>query len=891
MTVQFNATLNNVLATAISKVDWAAKLQTAFGNSVTLRMFHDTAANAADASVSGVEFLNATITGPFIATAGNITGWGTVTNTAANNAANLLTGTSMLVLEANGYRLTASLGLTRGRQAALGVIDANLQDFDYALFDQPAGKGVGFINGTGIKAPIFLPSGVGPAAPALDADAPAFYQMFSYPTDNTEANRVGLGIKAINVRDPDMAFERDYIAKQIGDVRMMRSADGDGTIFGTGGDCFRFAPRLMVFDKSLNADDSTKPVYRMRFVAKPEGRWASFPYRPDFNIATDTLSPQAFKIEIYRANMTLLDTIEHYPSRVNNVPGSGNPVNYFGQYTDSSFTQSTTLPVEPWWTCQMSLSWQSAQIVPSAHRNHLHPGVEAAALDPTNVKAYDAWPDQWPVITGNYLANGLEAWRVCPKWPRASSQGVDTNILDPVFENIGRDDYRTQMIGYGYYPGAVQQHTWYASPGGSRHDRGTWAHGTVLWLTAPNGIRVHGAVPLSTMQWHWNLGYHNEGTHYVTNPEQGTTISKDHLLYGLDCYNDTYYNGGNEQFRPASNAIRLLTQGNQVHNQPYRDKNGRQFVCEYQRDDQHNISSAAQMLYFNNDPMGALEGRDSFNAAMCASFGMTQGFNKSDFLSRQHAWFFKQLVEIWIIGNNSPNGVTSAEAEFMATRHLGWVVDAVAPAIASPQDWHDYGIRDFGPYCEVYYADAPATTASLGVYDTKSFYFGNTLMLAKQSGWIDRMRAISAKNSQGIDIIVHALCRASVDYFTDGTGASDNAYQQFIPFDTAAPPAKFDWSMFPVNGSQDWLHNPSGVIDDSYPEGYNTQHYRAQFLWVLKYFLTEYNYPRTDAAITKVRAWYDTIEARKNAGGGNWHYRFAMMAIPLPPDQAGAPTV
>lgn len=900
MTVKLSLALYNILAPATSKIDWVNKLQTALGNTFQLRMFRDSNPNSIDPVATGVEFLSVGVTGPFKVSAGNIVGFGTVSSTSIKLAADLLTGKSVMVLQGNGHTVTASLGLTKGAQSQLGVSTANLKDYDYALFSQPtASGGIGFIEGAGLKSPILLNSGVGPGAPDLTANAPAFYRWVTYPTDNTEANRVNGPVKAINVRDPNLVFDRPWIAKQIGDVRQMRSAAGDGTVFGVGGDSFRYAPYLLVTDKSQNADNPNEPVYDLRFNGKPEGRWASFPYKPDFNIATDTLSMVASKVELFRADMTLLDVIEHYPSRVNNVPGSGKPFNFNGQYcNDGATTPNTTNPIDPWYNCLETLRWSSARHKPSTYRNHLHPGVAARYRHPSQVKAFDAWPQQWPVITGASLSNGAGAWRIAPKWSRALGSGFDTTIIDTVFETPQRENYRTQQIGYGYTPGATMQKTVYSSPGGHRHDRTMWSHGTVLWLSDPTGVRVHGAVPLADLYYNWTLSYHNEPYHYFTNPELNQTIDKDHLIYGKDAYNDTYYNGGNEDFRPTANIIRLLTQGNASGNNPYRDKNGRVFTNESQRDDQHNISSAAHGLYFGNDPMAAYEARDSFNSSMLATFGMTQSFSKEDFLQRQHGWFFNRLVDIWVCGNNSPNGVSSAEAEFMMTNHLSRMVDAVLPAITNPQTFVDKGLRDLGLHCDIYYA-SNGTGASLGVYDSKAFYIAAGLQLAKQSGFLDRLRAISSKNAIGIDLIVNQLCKASVDFFNLANGRPDNAHNMFIPFDTANPPASFAWSMFPANGQQDWIHVPDGRIgvlngdgnyDNQYIEGYNTQHLRAQFVGILANFLTEYSYPGTQAALAKVNGWYDQVESQFQAGGANWHYLIASFAPVNAPAVVGAPT-
>jgi hypothetical protein len=849
---------------------------------------------------NGTVFYDAELTGNFQTSGGNIIGIGNVGSVATQTAADLSTGTCTVEVSSGSHFMRGTFGLSKEAQIARAIkagktleqATAAVITYDFTISDNPTTlTGLAIMNTLNIQAPIFLPSGTGPVAPELDADAPAFYQMFSYPTTNAEADRVAMGVKAINVRDPDMVFDRPYIAKQVGDVRVMRSAEGDGTVFGTGGECFKFAPLLLVTNKSTNADNANKPVYRMRFVAKPHNRWASFPYRPDFNYDTDTLSPTAFKIEIYRADMSLIDVIEMYSTRVNNVPGSGKPVNGHDQYCpDGRTTVDENYPVQPFWTCQMSLSWQSANYKPSTYLNHLHPGVEDQALDPTNVTQYDAGPDQWPIVSGNYLSNGLLAWRVSPKWSRKSGAGYDTTVVDNYFVGGWRDNYRTQMIGYGYEPGSVSQHVWYMSPGGSRHDRGAWPHVTVAWLSNQNSVRIHGAVPMAEMQHQWQLGYHNEGCHYVTNPELGRTLGKDHVVYGLDCYNDTYYNGGNEQFRPPENAVRLLTQANAVHNRTMLDYRGRPFVYEYQRDDQHNISNASQMTYFNNDPMGAFEGRDSFNSNILCAFGMTQDFGTGSYLCRQHAWYFKQIVETWAVGNNHPNGLSSAELEIMATRHLNQVYDKVYPFMNS-NDVEGQALRDLGAQCTAYYSD-DHTGGSMQPYDSKEFYFANVMMFAKQCGFLDRMREINVKNGLAIDMMMKSLCQASIDYFMDGNGRF-NKSTPYMSFTTATPPAKWSWAQTPENGQLDWLHNPDGSVNWDYPEGYNTEHNRAQFLWVLKYFFPEITFPRHQEAMTKVRGWYDEVEAHQKANNGqqNWHWRYAMMGIPKPPVKVGPPTV
>jgi hypothetical protein len=879
---------------------------------------------------NGTIAINATVTGDFKTSGGNIVSIGQVGATSVHNSLDLTTGTNTIEITSGSNYMRGTLGLSKEKQIARGLAagktleqaTAAVVSYDFTLTDNPTSlTGLGVMNSLNIQAPTFLPSGTGPAAPELDADAPVVYEVLTYPVnDNTP---VSLGHGYITERDPDMVFDRDYIAKQIGDVRMMRSAEGAGVIIGSGGECFRIAPTLMVINSTINADNSTKPVYRMRFLSTPHGRWQNFPFRGTFDISTDTTILPAHKIVLKRADMSVIDVIEMYSTRVNNVPGSGKPVNFSNQ----SITRDAhpELPIQPLFTCQMSHSYCSANIKHSSYMNHLFPGVESEALDWHNVRNYDAGPEQWPVITGNYLADGLGSWRIAPKWSSHSNESpnfprpsFDTTIIDPLFVNPSRDNFRSQQIGYGFEPGSTCHHSWFMSPGGSRHDRAMWADVVVRYVSDPTSIRPHGAVPMKELYKNWMLGYHNEGDHYPTNPELGKTIPKENVLYGLNCYNDTYYSGGNEDFRPdiPNTAVRLLTIGNSQHYNTKRDFKGRIFTNEYQRDDQHSIPNAANMTYFGNDPMGALEARDSYNSHMMCAFNMTQGFLKDSFLCREHAWHFKNLIEMWIVGNNNPNGLSSADMEFIAGRHLEQVYDVMMPymdpALAATNN-EALILQTFGQIGNIYTYTPPADTdGSVGyvetgiisLYDSKQYYFCLALMLAKQSGFYDRMKAYSSKASQALDLIMLCMNKSTVDCFVECKGRADrlgfNAHANFI-FPLGQRPSPLNWQTITAQtgtpkeasvGLTDFIHNAAGGFD-AYIEGYNTQHFRAQWPIILKRFFPEISYPKTDEAIAIIRGFYQEVEARKSDENTNsyWHWRFSHMGFPKAPAKVGPPVV
>jgi hypothetical protein len=219
------------------------------------------------------------------------------------------------------------------------------------------------------------------------------------------------------------------------------------------------------------------------------------------------------------------------------------------------------------------------------------------------------------------------------------------------YGQMARDDQVSQTIGYAYEPGSTCQHTWYMSPGGSRTDRSCWPDVVVRWATAPNGVRPHGALSHKEAIHHWMKGYHNEGMHFFTNLERGTSIQVSKLKIGNLCYQQAYYSGGNEDytFDLPHSALDLFSTPRASSENPYIDKNGRNPGNDWQRDDQHNHSQAACGLYLTNSAMHAYEAKNSYDAAMAAGFGMSQGsFGGADtFLTRQHAWYMWNQANMW----------------------------------------------------------------------------------------------------------------------------------------------------------------------------------------------------------------------------------------------------
>lgn len=902
--------LNSSLAAAIStamaatptKINWSGTVGNKMGNTRRLRCYRDPNPAAPDPATTGVEFLNMASTGPLTITSGNITGFGTLSNITKRLAADLNSGSSVLVIEGNGYAITYSLGLPGSGK-------------DFILPSSPTGspnEGYAFMPGAGTKAPPLLDSGTGPIAPAPAVGMVEKFRLCDWST----GSRMVVGTASFSYREPNLVMQQPWMSREMGDVRQMRVPDGAGLILGTGGDAFLFAGDYLLANSVINAETNL-PLQQVEVRAVPYGRWTTFPFKGDLNLATDTTVPPAHKIELLDANDNIVDVIEMYSTRdANNTPGSGWPVNdprlnqTWQPYRPVGYSSpgspevpGVNKPVQSWWNCLMVHAWQSHKPKMHSLATHFLPGVGMDALDPTNVAAFDADPEQWPVITNNSLQNGLGSYKICPKWSRAPDTGLDTTIVDTFFTQPARENYITQAIGYGFEPASVAKHTWYMSPGGSRHDRAGWPHIAVAYMTAPNGVRLHGNVPHRELWHHWTMGYFNHAQHYHTDVYRGYSIPKARILAGETCYNDTYYNGGNEAFRPDldHSAIRLLAIGNQGHDTYYKDKNGHSFTNEFTRDVLHNFSTAALGAYLTVSPRHVLNARHSFTAGVTAAFDLSQGISRDTFLTRGMAWYNWLLVNQWMMANEHPDGFTMVEIEDMWGRHLEQSYDLVMPEYLAQNTVYGVALKRFGMQLSF----KPDTSGGylfspLNDQDSKMFYFAQVFMLMKQSGAWDRMCARSAKCKAILEAIMEWLATQAIGVYVDtngradyrapdGSGLPNGLIWPVLPGNAIANlPA--DWSVLaPVNGQMDLIHNANGTLN-GYLDGYATTHFRAQYLWILRDYFPEYTFPRHAQAIAVMDGFYEFIkQGVANGTGPQWHYRFANMGKFNPPAYIGAP--
>lgn len=868
------------------KTNWSSTVNAMLGPDRRVSCFLDADPATTDPAASGVEFLNVGSTGTIPSVGGNITGLGTLKGTSKKLPADLSIGHAVLVLSGNGHSIEFTLGLAGSGK-------------EFELSRNPsgaAGEGFAIKPGSLIRAPILLDSGTGPLSPAVDLDSDPTIVVAARLCDWSSGSRVPAGTIYFDHREENLVLENPWMAREIGDVRRYRTADDGHITWGSGGDAYVIGGDILIANELIN-EETKLPLQQVEIRMMPDRnqRWSTYPFKGGFDIAIDTLAPPAHKIELLNCFGGIIDVIEMYSTRdATNTPGSGWPVN--DPRLQNTDWHNSYKPIQSKWTCREVHAWFSHRPKRHSKMAHILPGVTLQSMDPRNVSGFSSDPEQWPVITDNFLMNGLGSYRVAPKWSRAKDGGLDTTIVDKAFNQIERDHWVTQAVGYGFEPGATGKHTHFMAPGGSRHDRACYSHGMVMWASNPDGKRVHGNAPWREIMHHWYMNYFNHHHHYFTDVNTGKSIGKSQILNGEVCYNGCFYNGGNENYRPnlGTNAIELFSYVNVQHGNSYkRDKNGNLFTNEWSRDVLHSQSTAATGAYQTASPRHVLEAAHSFRAHILGAFDVSQNFSKDKFLVRLHAWHMWQFANIWLMGNNQPDGFTTAEIEQMWARHLEQVHDAVMPEYVAQNTLFGVSLKRYGiPLGTTTSGDGTFNLGPTSDLDSKSFYFGQVLMFMKQTGSYDRMRAYSPKCKAAIDLIVDSLAKWGIDSFVDGKGRVDRGFWRWIKFSGKLEDLPATWNeLQPPDGLMDWIHFPSGdmTAPDNPVDNVNTKHFHAQWLWILRDYFPELDYPRLDEAIAIVEDFYAQVEATK--ASTYWSFRFAMMGQFLPPDYAGAPVL
>jgi len=304
LTASLNAQTNKSL--------WSSTLSAALGTSTVLRCFRDANAAAANPFLTGTEFLNVALTGAMGMNSGNIISFGTAGATSIRLAADLTTGSSIWRIEGNGHFIQGSLGLV-----------GSGSDFMVTTNPTPT-SGIGFVPGTSILAPTLLPSGTGPAVPALTSSAPHSVTI----EDWSSGSAVPLTPMVFDTRVNDFVFQDPELAAEIGDVGVYQcsTASVHPATSATGYDQFQFGAQLYVANQ-YNTAVGNVPLYQVLIGCKPYGtnNWPTYPGADTYDLTKMTTFPKPFKAVIRDVSGNVLYTHEmnNYPRFYASTPVAG----------------------------------------------------------------------------------------------------------------------------------------------------------------------------------------------------------------------------------------------------------------------------------------------------------------------------------------------------------------------------------------------------------------------------------------------------------------------------------------------------------------------------------------------------------------------------------------
>jgi hypothetical protein len=263
----FSASLQAALALVADKTQWGAKLNELLGNNRRVRCFRDSDANAANAFLTGIEWLNVGNTGPILTQGGMITSFGTLRNIVTRMAVDLNTGASILRIEGNGHWVQGKLGPVSVNR------DTNPDnDVDFTLNGNPTAA-VGYAMNATMRPPRYMPTGTGPLAPPADDKRPVVIELVNC---KDEKNPVVVGSLTLNVRDDDMVFELPKLAAEMGDIRITSS--NESIIY----DDFEFGAKLFSTTPTINSE-SNEVMHELLVSCKPYNRWPTYPAMDTYN--------------------------------------------------------------------------------------------------------------------------------------------------------------------------------------------------------------------------------------------------------------------------------------------------------------------------------------------------------------------------------------------------------------------------------------------------------------------------------------------------------------------------------------------------------------------------------------------------------------------------------
>lgn len=882
--------LRQQLNAATDKLNWCSIISATLGNTRRIRCKRDPNASAVDPWATGTEFRNVGSTGPMGITAGVFTDFGAIKGTTVSQAADLTTGRSVLRIEGNGEWIIGSLGLSRAAQTAAGIPTASQVDYDFTVDSNfTANNGIAIAMGHfTLSGDHLLPSGTGPHAPALDADAPARVKIWDW-TD--PANPVLAGTIPFDTRRDDFVFEDAEMAAEMGDIGVYQSSQ-----VATLTD-INFGATLLVGTRT-NGESLSKTHYQVFIYAAPNTSvqgWGTYPFADTYALKTNNTIPKPFKATIEKADGTVLYTHQMRDALPINSP---------------QLSQAWTPDAElrPFWAIDQWLPWESEKASVSIHQKKRFNGMDSGILRPKIARWRDSVNAVNPYVYASSNWDGdMHMWALA-KWPLRDVQSTNdaaylasadadiSNGTDPYLFNMGNGlGYNTawRSVGWGYEPGAFGGQDRYCSPGGPRFDRACVPSLLSLWTTQKDFKRPKGNVPIADMVYDWGRSYFNQGGHWVTNLNTCASVPVQNTVNAQYAINWGYYSMRAESDqRGLANVVEISTVRNSSSFDPTINANGngiRPFSA-WSPDDEHAYNCAGLWSTMFNSPMHAVLGKFRFLNSIFAQIGENYLYKPAInyYMQRIGAWRFLHYTVAWKNASRHDLGIQRSVIENRLQLELEKIHDEIyVPCIVN---------NDMTPYLRLMRVMGVQAGFSNGAMQGGAsglgYYYTHMFALMRQYGLFDVMIAKSTKCHDALKFTLRNFAMGSVDRILDaqmrgggyptwttGTYADEGS----IP-DSAFPTSWADWGtrLFPRNGQESVITDPSGnVLPGSYEPEVNV-HWVMQWPSMhLRYFPeAEYSYPRLQEAADQCTAW-DAAVAAKAAQPDNgtfyntdWHYRY-----------------
>lgn len=896
--LRLSPALSSILASKGDKLAWSNGLITALGATRTLRGFRDSNASAPDPFSTGIEFCRCSVTGTMSTLAGDVVGFGFTSNSTIQLAADLSSGASIL-------RLEAASNSAIWVEGTLGLSGAAT---DWTMPSSPTTlTGIGYVlNAAIIRAPQFLPSGTGFAAPLANVNTPHHVKV----QDWTGGVLADTKIIYLDSRQNDHVYDDVDMQLSTGDVGIVQT--NNTVITGPVGEQFQWGATLISYNAAVNADANV-PAYEVLVHPKPYGRWLGYPNNSTYVQATDVTIPHPFKILVCRADDSVLGTLDMFGFPINDA------VNV--QYANRDATHG----YHNYWNCAMMLKWESANLKLNPKASHYYPGATDDSCRPSSAKQRVTYNWQYPPLTDNFNTNSGNHWSAMPALPGGT--GAATTVrTDPYLFDISnpgsQGNFHYQATGYLAYPASISGHDPYTSPGGVRPDRHAIPVPYAYFFNNPAGVRAQENVPLVTMVREWNKAWFNHPHHYIVDAKRCQSIPTSEILSAKWAYMKAYYGYGPFVSGGEAFSVNSMTLSNAEHysgGTAIFDRYGREPWGARTLDYLHGYGCPGYGTFLFNSVAHMISHKFRYNALIMAQLGDVAAESVTNgFYTRQYAWRLLLQVVMWKITSSHFINMSRADVEGRLVTEFETLYDTFyAPSMLQPESAilnnpSLLGFRRFGVGLGAANNGVNKWIWEVGDVQGKTFYVGAVLMIMRQTGFWDRFAGanpISQKCKTFLLWLLRCLDMYSFDYFAATRGAVAEVFNNqeispIVPMASADPQMYANWTEYGnvqvINNSAmngvDYVTAANGQFFDAVNGARIAYtHNRTQYMYIRRDFFGDIpsasditgGIALIDGWFAKVRNWVNAAPDAQSKTAADFTYKFASAGQIKPPDYIG----